>query len=139
MVKTYDPKQVSLIFGGKIGHGFTDGTFITVERDEDTFSKKVGVDGEGTRAKSNNKGGKVTVTLHQSSSFNDDLSAIQAADELTNSGVLPLLIKDNSGRTVCAAGTAWIKKPANPEFGKDVANRVWVIDTDEFDIFNGGN
>lgn len=139
MVKTYDPKQVSFIFGGKIGHGYADGTFIVVERDEPTFTKKVGVDGEACRAKSNNKGGKITITLLQSSEFNDDLAAFQAADELTNQGVQPALVKDNSGRTVCAAGTAWIQKPANGEFAKETSNRVWIIETDEIDMFIGGN
>lgn len=138
-VKTYDPKNVSVIVGGKIVGGFTDGTFINAERNENMFNQKVGVDGIGTRAKSNNRSGKITITLHQSSPSNDDFSAIQIADEQSNSGVVPVLIRDNSGRTLCSALTAWFQKPANPEFGKEVANRVWVLETDELLIFNGGN
>jgi hypothetical protein len=138
-VKTYDPKQVAVIVGGKILHGFGDGTFIVAERNEQAFNLKVGVDGEGTRAKSNNKSGKVTLTLMQSSGSNDDLSAFAVADELSNSGAVPLLIQDHSGRTLCTALTAWIQKYANAEFAKEVSTRSWVLETDELVIFDGGN
>jgi hypothetical protein len=138
-VKTYDPKQVSVIVGGVIGSGFTDGTFVVAERNEDAWNLKVGVDGIGTRAKSGNKSGKVTITLHQSSSFNDTLSGFAQADELSNTGAVPLLIRDASGRTLCTALTAWVKKYANAEFAKEVSNRVWVLETDELVIFDGGN
>lgn len=138
-VKTYDPKQVSLIVGGKIIGGFTDGTFIKGERNEDMWTLKIGVDGIGTRSKTNNKSGKLTITLHQSSASNDDLSAFAIADELSNTGAVPVLLKDNSGRTICSALTMWVKKIADPEFAKEVMNRVWVMETDEFAIFDGGN
>ncbi len=139
MVKTYDPKQVALIVGGSIITGFTDGTFITAERNEDMWNLKVGVDGIGTRAKSNNLSGKLTITLHQSSSSNDTLSGFAAADELSNTGAVPMLLRDASGRTLCSALTAWVKKYANAEFAKEVSNRVWVMETDQLVIFDGGN
>lgn len=139
MVKTYDPKLVSIILGGKIISGIADGTFINVERAQQAFTLKVGAGGEGTRAKSNDKSGKITITLQQSSPSNDDLSAFAAADELTNAGVFPALIKDGSGRTVCAAATAWVQKLPNSEFAKEVSNRVWVVESDEIDILVGGN
>jgi Protein of unknown function (DUF3277) len=138
-VKTYDPKQVTMIVGGKIITGFTDGTFILAERNENMFNLKVGVDGIGTRAKSNNQSGKLTITLHQSSNSNDDLSALASADELSNTGAVPVLMKDSSGRTIVTALTAWIQKYANAEFGKEVTNRVWVMETDQLIIFDGGN
>lgn len=139
MVFTYDPKQVSCIVGGQIGQGFSDGSFIKVERNEDAFTLKVGVDGEGTRAKSNNKSGKITITLMQSSSFNDTLSAFAAADELSNTGAVPFFLKDNSGRTLCTALTCWVKKYADSEFAKEVSTRVWTLETDDITVFVGGN
>lgn len=139
MVLTYDPKQVSVIVGGKIMSGFADTTFIKASRNEQAFNLKVGVDGEGTRAKSNNLSGKVEITLMQSSSSNDDLSAFAAADELANAGVVPLLINDKSGRTVLQATTAWIQKYADVEFAKETSTRTWILETDQFLIFEGGN
>jgi hypothetical protein len=139
MVFTYDPKQVSCIVGGQIGQGFSDGSFIKVERNEAAFSLKVGVDGEGTRAKSNNTSGKITITLMQSSSFNDILSGYAAADELSNTGAVPFLLKDNSGRTLCTALTSWVQKYADSEFAKEVSTRTWVLETDSLQVFVGGN
>lgn len=138
-VFTYDPKQVSVIVGGQIGQGFADGTFVKVERNDPAFNLKVGVDGEGTRAKSNNKSGKVTITLMQSSSFNDVLSGFAAADELANAGVVPVLVKDNSGRSLFACATAWVQKYPDSEFAKEVGTRTWVLETDDIEIFVGGN
>jgi len=139
MVFTYDPKQVSVIVGGKIITGFSDSTFIKIERNDQAFTLKVGVDGEGTRSKSNNKSGKATLTLMQSSGSNDDLSGFAAADELSNTGAVPLMIKDNSGRTLVTALTAWVMKYPDEEFAKEVSTRAWVLETDEIDIFVGGN
>lgn len=139
MLHTYDPKNVSLIVGGVTIKGYADGTFINAERNEQAFNLKVGASGEGARAKSNNKSGKVTITLLQTSSSNDSLTAFAAADELSNTGVVPILIRDNSGRTLITALSSWVQKYANSEFGKEISNRVWIIETDELNIFVGGN
>jgi hypothetical protein len=139
LVTTYDPKQFSLIVGGKIITGFADGEYITVERNEQAYNLKVGVDGEGTRAKSNNKSGKVTIVLMQSSRSNDDLSAYAQLDESSNKGVVPVLGRDGSGRTAFGAATAWIQKFAPAPFAKEVGTRTWVLETNELDVFIGGN
>lgn len=138
-VKTYDPKLVSVIVGGKIMSGFADGTFVMVERNEAAYALKVGVDGEGTRAKSNNRSGKITITLMNSSASNDALSAFAAADELSNTGAVPAMVKDNSGRTLCACETAWVQKVANAEFAKEANARTWILETDALNMFVGGN
>lgn len=137
-VKNYDPKLFSCIVGGKIMSGFSDGTYIKVERNEQAYNLKVGVTGEATRAKNNNRSGKITVTLMQSAQSNDDLSSIAAADELGNAGVVPVLVKDGSGSTVASAVTAWVMKYPNTEFQKEATTREWVLETDELLMFVGG-
>ena len=137
--KEYDPKNVSCIVGGTPIGGFTDGTFIMVERNEDMWNLKVGVDGIGTRAKTNNKSGKITITLHMSSPSNDYLSGLAITDENTNAGAVPYLQRDNLGTTLVTALTCWVKKMANSDNAKEVNNRVWVLETDEVDMFIGGN
>lgn len=135
----YDPKQVTLIVGGKIISGFADDDFIEVERDEDAFSKKTGVDGETTRAKNNMRSGHIIVRLMQSSSSNDDLSDFALLDEKDMSGAGAVLCKDGSGRSVFSAQSGWIKKLPKATFKKDVEMREWTIDCDSLDIFVGGN
>lgn len=138
-VKSYDPKQVIFIFAGIQASGYEDGTFITVARDNPAFTNGSGADGEGWRAKSNDKTGTVTLTLLQTSVANDAYSAIAALDEASGDGVAPMLLKDNSGRTLCAAATAWIEKVADAEFAREKSTREWVFKTDSLEMFIGGN
>jgi len=139
MAKTYDPKDYSLIVGGHIVSGFADGTFMTAARNNDTWTQAVGADGEGARAKSNDKSGTVVLTLMQSSSSNSVLSGFHTADELNNDGQIPVLIKDNNGDTVIAAATAWVRKPSDVELSKEITNREWTIETDKLEMLVGGN
>jgi hypothetical protein len=140
MLRTFDPNQVSVIFGGIIG-GYADGTFISVEQNEDSFGLVVGTDGEGCRSRSNNRSARVTITLGQWSASNQALSAIHNADILTpgGDGILPFILKDNSGTTICSAEKAWITKPPSVSYGRDPESREWVLETDNM-IWNvGGN
>jgi len=137
--KNYNPAKVGVTIGSKPLHGFAKGTFVKVSRDEDGFSLLVGADGESTRAKSNNKAGKVVVTLLASSDSNDYLSTLQATDEVTGLAPFPILIKDNQGNSLYTAATAWVVKPADAEFGQEAATREWTFQTDELVAFAGGN
>lgn len=136
--KTFDPKKLVMNCGGNNVTGYADGTFVKVERDEDAFSFTAGADGEGVRAKSNVKSATVTFTLLQSSAANDIFSAFALADELNNGGLFPLLIKDNNGRSLFAAESAWVQKMADSEFSGDVTNREWVVRTDSLQVLVGG-
>lgn len=136
---TYNPKKVSVIVGGKIISGFTDGNFIKAARNSDMWSLKTGVDGIATRSKTNDKSGKITITLHQSSPSNDYLSTLALSDEASDTGAVPILIRDSNGTSLVSCLTGWVKKLADGDYEKEVANRVWVIETDELVLFNGGN
>jgi hypothetical protein len=138
-VSTYDPQKVVLTIGGAIMGGFADGTFITAQREGDSFTKVTGADGRTSRAKSSDKSGNVVLTLLQTSPSNDVLSAIIAADEISGAGVVPLICKDAGGTTILFSGTAWIRKPANVEFGKEITNREWTIDVADFSMIVGSN
>lgn len=138
MLTTYDPSKVSVIVGSQPVTGYADGDFVSVERSEESFSLLVGADGETTRAKNANKSGKIKITLMASSASNDYLSALQAADELGGNSPFPILIKDNSGKSLYTAATAWISKPASGTFGKEAGKREWEIATDELICFAGG-
>lgn len=138
-VRTFDPSQVIIIVGGVPMSGFSDGTFIEVVRDEAAWTKVTGADGFTTRGKTNNRSGTITLTLKQSSPSNDVLSGILIGDELTNAGVIPILIKDLSGNSVFFAAQGWIQNYANATFSKEITDRQWIISTAEIDIFVGSN
>ena len=138
-VKTYNPADVAVIFAAISIEGFADGTFITAARNNPSWNMQVGSDGEGVRAKSNDKGGIFTLTLMQSSVSNDALSALAILDEASGDGIGPFLVKDNSGTSLIAAETAWIQKPSDQENAREATNREWIFETDLLDLFIGGN
>lgn len=136
---TYDVSQVAVIVGGVPLEGFADGTRVTIEFDEQQFTKVTGSDGLTTRSKSNNYSGTIAVVLQQSSRANDVLSALWAADRSRNAGVVPVLVKDGSGRTLWAAEHAWVQQMPTQEFGKESGDREWTLDTDKLTGLAGGN
>ena len=127
---TYDFAKVALIVGTRQISGFENGTEITFERDEMSFSKKVDVDGSVTRARTNNNAGKATFTLTQYSPSNKYLQNLLNIDERTGAGVFPVKCVDrqNPMLELAIALRAWISKPANRVFGIEAGPREWVIE-----------
>jgi hypothetical protein len=139
MLRTYDPKKVSLSVGGVPLSGYADGSFISVEMSNDAWSKSVGADGQTTRAKSNDKSGTITVTFAQSSASNDYLSSLALLDEKVNLGVRPAHLADVNGTTILMAPFAWVRKLPSSEFSKEVSNREWALDCADLNMFVGSN
>ncbi|MFZ5440462.1 MAG: phage structural protein [Myxococcota bacterium] len=139
MIDTMDPAQLFCTFNGFLLGGFADGTFISVERNEDTWIPYVGADGEYARARNRNRSGRIKFTLMQTSSSNDYLSAQAAADELTGSNTGVVQIKDGLGRTLINGADAYVLKPAVVEFGKELTTREWTIEVPQLDVTIGGN
>lgn len=138
-VKTYSPKDVSVIVAGTIISGFAEDTFVSIERDSDAFTKVVGADGEVSRTASADLSGTITITLLATSASNDILSALAIADQLTLSGEFPVLIKDEFGNSIHTAPSAWIMKQAAKEYGAEIGETEWVLQCSELIEFVGGN
>ena len=129
-VALYSADQVNIVWGPIKFDGFGPDTFVKVERNEDSFTPKVGADGEVARTRNLNRTGKVTVTLMQTSSTNPLLQAAIIADEATANGVaiFPLMVKDNSGNALWSAKEAWLTRPASTEGAREVGTREWVLE-----------
>jgi hypothetical protein len=138
MLKTYDPKLVLVSFGEVAITGFAEGTFVAVARDEDAFSKLVGSGGDVVRSRNRNRSGSVTVTLIHGAPENDLLAAIAVQDELSGTGVRPVMVKEANGTTLCAGQSAWVRKSADAEYAKEAGSREWTFDVAELDMYVGG-
>lgn len=138
-VYTYASDEVQIIVGGVPMSGTADGTFVTISRDEQAFTKVTGADGSTSRSKSANRAGTITITLKQTSPANDVLSGFMIADEQSNNGVVPVMVKDTGGRTLHYASAAWVQQMPDQDFAKEVSNREWVMDCARIDSFVGGN
>ena len=134
---TYNPALVLVSFAGVPLSGFADGTFIEIERNVDAFEVTVGAGGETVRTQSQNRSGKITFTVLQSSIANDILDAKATADELTGTGAASFFMKDLNGTTICTAANCWVKKKAAIKRGKEISNSEWVLETDLLDMHPG--
>lgn len=138
-VRTYDPSQVIVTINGANMSGFADGTFVTIERDEQSFTKVIGADGTSSRSKTSNRSGMLTITLAQTSPSNDILSALLAQDEASSDAVFSVQVKDNSGDSRVFSGTGWVQGMPSIEYGKDMSNREWVIELVDMEFNIAGN
>lgn len=138
-LKEYDPGEVALTIGVFIITGFAPGTFITVAREAQTYTKTAGADGEVARTKSRNRSGSVTFVLMGTSPSNADLAAILIADENAGTGVTDLMIKDNSGNDLHIAAESWGQKPPNAPYGDELSNREYVWDCADITMISAGS
>lgn len=128
--KNYNINDVSQNLAGiMIDSGFGEDTVVKVTKDSDDFGDKVGADGEVTRYNMNDERVTIEFTLMQSSDVNAQLSALNILDKNApgGAGVGPYFLKDNNGTTLLLCTQAWIAKPPDMEFGKEVKERVWKI------------
>lgn len=138
-VKTFDPKMVVITWGVIPISGYAEGTFVHVNRSGDAFTKNKGAGGDVERINKNRGDFEVSVTLMQTASTNEELSAALAADQVTNAGVFPLTIKDLLGNTLFFAPQAWIRKDPEWEDGDELNSREWIFDTGVGANLVGGN
>lgn len=127
-VRTYDASKVIATVDGNTMSGFADGTFIVVERTEDSFTNVTGADGQTSRSKSNNRSGTATITLCQTSPSNEVLSILLARDEKDGNAVFPFQLKEVGTDKRLFSATAWIKRMPNVEYGKEINNIEWALD-----------
>jgi len=137
--KDYDPNKVSIYIDGQPVEGFADGTFISISRNNQTWTVASGASGETARSKSNDKSGTVELTLMQTSAFNNVLSGKLLADEGdTNAGKFLFTLVDTNGNTDLIADQMWVQQPPTVEFGKELGERVWTLETGNLIYLSAG-
>lgn len=139
-MKSYDPRSVTVAFGGRVLSGYAPGTFVEVEYDEEGSTMEVGIDGEGCRAINPNQAARVRVQLMPSADDNDILSGLYLADRRTGAGLQPILVKDGSGRSLHAGEQSFIERLPTRQYAKEANTPVeWVFRCDRLIGYLGGN
>lgn len=136
--KDYDPLKVAVSIDGQIVDGFADGTFISVSRNNQTWTVASGASGETARMKSNDRSGTVELTLMQTSAFNDILSDLLIADEGAEGGKFVFSLIDGNGAVNIIADEMWVQQPPTVEFGKELGDRVWTLETGNLTYVSAG-
>jgi len=126
-LRTFSPANVSVVIFGVPISGYTDGTFIEVERSEPNSSHSTGADGTVGLTKSADKTGTFRVTLMQNSLANLILAGVQATQDQSDSDLIrgPITVTDPSGSIFVAIVNAHIQTPPGLSIGKEQEPRVW--------------
>lgn len=130
-MQSYDPSQVSIIIGTVIAENWES---VSVDQDEDSFTLVAGASGEVTRTKNSNRIGTIELIIKQSSVTNPLLTALHDTDS-----IMPIEIVDKSGNSLHAIPQGTITKPPTGDYGKELADRTWLM-KGRLDInLHGGN
>ena len=138
-MKSYNPKSVAVIVDGFQLTNFAEDTKVEVAFRNPAYDLMIGADGDGTRVQSNDNSATIKISLAQSSDSNDKLSAIALADRTNGGGIVTVMVKDISGRSLFVAAQAYIEKLPDSSFGKKVNSREWTFVTDNLIATVGGN
>ena len=126
---TYDAKQVNVIVAGRFLTGFAEGTFVSCEKDEESFGTHVGAKGEVSRSRNSDPLGTITVNLKADSLSNGFLGSLSTSKDLFAVQV----IDSNSGNFKAGGNQCWIEKPAAREFESELSEREWIIKVADYD------
>ncbi|MEG0470781.1 MAG: phage protein [Solibacillus sp.] len=107
MPNVFNFKDTTVVVGGTILTGYMDGTPISTEQNEDTFTQHVGADGSVTYNESANETGTFTFTLKQDSSSVPILDAL-----LKSKNSFSVSVVDNKrGKRVSGEDCRFSRKP----------------------------
>jgi hypothetical protein len=140
-MKVYSAKACSLSFANIQITGWADGDFIVIDNESDDYGDIQGTDGETTRYELNDDRANITITLMQSSSVNDKLSALRKLDRLApnGAGIGSFYFKDTQGTSEYKGEAAWIVKPPAVTFGREAKPREWKIRVAKLTRNDGSN
>ncbi len=119
--------------------GLVKGPNIDTTRDEPTWTREMDANGNAVRVRNFNEGGTAAFTYMADSPTNGILSAVHAADKLTEgSGVGVITIKDLNGSTLAVFAGAFLEDKPPPTFGTAQSQRVWTFQVTQVKDFVGG-
>lgn len=126
-VKTFNPKKVTVMFGGRVVTGFAEGSMVQCEKNEDNSIPHVGALGEVSRAISADNTGKITISLASTSPWIRIF-----AQEANSEELVPCNVVDMNTNGVNVGGTeCWIVKAPDINIGNEVEEQdveIFVAD-----------
>lgn len=130
MIATHSPLLTVVVFKGHIITGFSEGSMVTIERDEAAWTLAVGAKGTTTRVHNANENGVITVNLQQNSPSNEVLGAFFRLDDPrrgVNLGVGDALVKEMNSTLLARSANAWVVGIPTMSRAKDFGGLEWKI------------
>jgi hypothetical protein len=141
-MKKWNLRNLSIQFGlVTFNSNFAASGALIWTPNEDDYKLVMSADGVGTRCQTNNRSGKFTLKLASSNEQNAVLSAQRLLDmnSANGAGVAPFTCKDREGTTLISALSAWVMRSPDREFGQEIGETLWPIETDSAIVLLGGN
>lgn len=132
-VLAFDPSNVTLQLGGVNAYGFADDTKISITKDDDITLPYEGVDGEISLAISPKTKGTMTISLQNTSSFNQILETWVLQSKNTRIIAFPVVMKDPAGEEMITIG--WVQSVPDYNVSTEVGTRDWVIGVADANVF----
>lgn len=126
-ISLIDPSQLKLNIMGVNVEGFTKGTFVTVSKNDPTFTQKRSLKGKTQVRKNSNSFYSFNFTLDSGVSSNAWIHMIYQMQE--NYGIafpVPVLFKDALGTSTFFCKAAYLQEP-QATFGSDSTTREWTL------------
>jgi hypothetical protein len=127
---TYEAEAITVVVANiPITEGKPQGTFLSVAPDEAEFGATQALDGHVARWRRRNSLWTVELTLLQTSSHHQQLSALHAADvgSFGGAGIGSFLVYDTRGATKLVGKQCWIEQSPEAEWGPEVAEWTWTF------------
>jgi len=118
-------KDATIIFGGAVLSGFSDGESIRISRREANGSLTVGADGEGCMNFHNDNSVEITINLLETALSNSIISAISNVQKLASGGGVPFVY--SNGATLCEVAQAYVQNPGDLAQGKEHLQKTIVL------------
>lgn len=127
-VNTFDPSKVLLSINDYIVKDFVDSTFIEVIQNSPYFRPYPGIRGKNSRIRGRDRSGVVKIRLMQTSPDNEVLSKIVEADDINQTGLLLVTLRDVGGQSGLQFGGAYLEGVPNISYsGQETLLREWTI------------
>ena len=125
--KAYDAAKLSVVLGSIPIHGFAEDRMFEIDFEDDLYKETFDNRGEVYLSKISRNTATLTLCLLQSSPSNNVLSSFVEANRVNDSGMCPIIIKDNNSTTIFACATAYVKQVPKVSYSSDKGVREWVI------------
>lgn len=138
-ISLIDPSELKLNIMGANVEGFTKGTFVTVSRNDPTFSQKRSLKGKTQVRKFSKSYYTLRFTLDSGVSSNAWIHTIYQLQETYGIAFpVPVLFKDSMGTSTFFCKAAYIQEP-EATFGSDSNVREWSLVCNEVSHIIGSN
>ena len=137
VVGSWAPAGVAVI---DITDGSVSDEFFSTARNAPRWAHESDGMGNATRVKGNDRGASFTVTLSASSPTNEALTRAAEADDITETVVGPMLLRDLNGQTVITANNAYLEGiPDRAYQGNARGTVAWVFHCSDMTRHIGGH